>query len=232
MVALIKKLLKKIHHSIPLRVRNIYMPVLSRCLYFFQNHLNAFFPMVILYDGFELKSQKPLSFVYAGDIHQMYNYWDHIILSNGFQKRSLGRRFFWKIIPEIRKNFPNCGFLIMEQSSLTIPYLEKKPGFPIPFWVRTEIDIGPPMNRLFGHQRSDKERHIRKHRLSYEMTKDPKHFRDFYYNMFVPYIKKRYADAAGIDAYEFFLKTISITQIILIQKKNLNKRNNANKKRQ
>src|SRR3989338_137750 len=176
MATLIKKLLqgfknflKKIHHALPPRARNIYMPALGRCSYFIQNHLNALFPMVVLYEGLERKSQKPLSFVYAGDIHQMHNYWDHFILSDGFQKRPLGKRFFRRIVPEIKKNFPNCGFVIMEQSSLTIPFLEKRPGFPIPFWIRMEIDIAEPMDKLFARQRSDIERRIRKNKLSFEM---------------------------------------------------------------
>ena len=225
MATLIKKLLqglksflKKIHHAIPPEVRNVYMPVAAKCLYFFQSHLNAFFPMVVLYEGLERQSGKPLSFVYAGDIHQMQNYWDHVILGDGFRKRPLGRRFFGKIVAQIRKAFPDCGFVIMEQSSLTIPFLKKNPGFSIPFWVRTEIDIREPMSKLFGQQRSDKERRIRKNKLSYEMTKDPKHFHDFYYNMHVPYVKDRYTDAAGVDSYESLLKAIPISEILLIKK--------------
>jgi|GEM_PF-1843514 len=225
MAAVIKKLLqgfknflKKTHYALPPGVRSIYTPALSRCSYFVQSHLNALFPMIVLYSGLERESQRPLSFIYAGDIHQMHNYWDHIILSDGFKKRSLGRRLFWKIVPEIKKKFPDCGFVIMEQSTLTIPFFKKRPGFSIPLWVRMEIDIKAPVNELFSRQRSDIERRIRKNGLSFEMTKDLQYFEDFYHEMHVPYVTKRYTDTAGINSFELFHKMIPRSEMLLIKK--------------
>ena len=214
----LKNLLKRIHYSIPAKVRNIYWPVFHSCQRWFRKHLDAIFPSMVLYEGHEPNSQEPLSFVYSGDIHEMHNYFDHFMLNDGFTKRALGRRFFWRVIPEIKRDFPSCGFLIMEQSTLTIPFLQGKPGFPIPVWVTTEIDIGPAMPELFARQRSDIERLIRKNRLSVEMTKDPQCFKDFYYNMFVPYVTQRYTDTAMIVSYEGFLKTVPTSEMLLIKK--------------
>lgn len=215
---IMKNFLKQIHHAIPLKIRNLYMPALSRVLYFFQDHLNAVFPPVVLYEGRERQSRIPLAFAYAGNIHQMHNYWDHCILDDEFKKLSLGRQFFLNVLPVVRKTSPHCGFLIMEQSPLTAPWLGRKPGFLIPFWIRMEIDIRRPLKELFAEQRSDIERLIRKHHLSYEFSKAPKHFEDFYNTMYVPYIEMRYTDAAGINTYHSFLESIPRSEMILIKK--------------
>jgi hypothetical protein len=218
MITSIKKILKKIHHSIPLRIRNIYMPALNRGLYFLRYHQNAVFPPVFLYEGREFKDGHPLSFAYAGNIHEMNHYWDHLILKGGFQKRSLGRHFFGNIRSKINKIAPACGFIFMEQSSLTLPFLNKKSEFSIPLLVQMEIDISHPLDELFDSQRrSDIKRRIYKNHLSYEMSKDPKHFEDFYAHMYTPYIKQRYADAATITTYQSILKTMDNNEMILIK---------------
>ncbi|MDP2653355.1 MAG: hypothetical protein Q8Q08_04915 [Candidatus Omnitrophota bacterium] len=214
----LKSILKKIHHAIPPQARKVYMPALSWGLYYVENHINAIFPPVTLYEGLEAGSQTPLSFAYAGEMHRMDTYWDDLVLSDGFKKRLLGRRFFWEIIPELKREYPGCGFLVMEQSFLTIPYFGGKPGFSIPFWFRMEIGIERPMNKLFGRQRSDIERLIRKNKLSFEMTRDRQRFDDFYHNMYVPYIRDRYADDAGINAYELFLKKMPVSEMLFIKK--------------
>src|SRR5207244_3356991 len=132
-----------------------------------------------------------------------------------FQKSWSVRRFFWNIIPELMKSFLNCGLLIMEESSLTIPSLNNRAGFQIPFWVRMEIDISRPTKELFGDQRSDIERRIRKNKLSYEVTKDPQQFEDFYHRIFIPYVKMRYTDTVGFTSYEEFLASVPVSEILL-----------------
>lgn len=218
LISWLKKSLKKIHHAIPARIRRIYMPAVERCLSFFQVHLNAVYPALTLYEGFEQKSRASLSFIYAGDIKKMNNYWDDLILEAGFQKRALGRRFVWKITREIKKKFPDGGFLIMESSSLTAPFLDKNPGFSIPSWVRMEIDISGPFSELFPRKQADLERRIRKNGLSFEITRDPERFDYFYYKMHMPYINMRYADCAVVTDHKLFVDTIPKSELLLIKK--------------
>lgn len=213
----LKTFLKKIHYSIPLPVRNIYWPLIERSLYFLEKQFNALFPRIYLFEGTDPHSQAPLSFIYAGDLYQMQNYWDHMLLADGFQKRPLGRRFFWQLLPGMKKKFPDVSVLLIEQTSLTSLFLDAKPGFPIPLWVRMEMDITPPIKGLLSRQRADIERLIRKNRLSFRMSQSRQDFDDFYHKMYIPYLRHRYTDTASITPYEDFIQTIPKGEIIFIQ---------------
>ena len=60
-------------------------------------------------------------------------------------------------------------------------------------------------------------RRIRKHKLTFEITRDPQKFDDFYYNMYVPYISKTFGPRAYIYSYRHQKRLFQSCDLIIIK---------------
>ncbi len=209
--------IKKIHKKIPLRLKKLYMPLVSRCSYHLQRNLNLIYPSIFLFEGVGKDSGLPLKFAYAGFHMVDAQYWGETVLAEGFQKQKVGRVFFWNVTSFLKKNFNECHFLLMEHTLLALKVFPQGLGFRVPKWVNMEIDITGPLEKLLGYQRKNILRRIRKHKLSHEMTTSREWFDDFYYNMFLPYIRKRYGPSALIGTYEELLEIFLRGGLILVK---------------
>lgn len=210
--------LKKIHRSIPSRVQRFYMPWVAKWSYKIQKQINIFYPAVYIVKGLEKNSQFPLVFAYAGFDAQDLDYWAKAVLSMVYQKHRMGRHFFWAVRSFIKKGSFNCAFILQEHNWLTLKYIYLFPGFCIPFWINLEMDITLPFKELLGRQKLDMQRRIRKNGLSYSISHDVQDFDDFYYNMFLPYIKGRHEQSAILGSYTDLAKAFSKGGLILIKK--------------
>lgn len=211
-------LLKKIYHILPIKFRYRFSTKVWSFFYNIKKFFNPLYPQVFVFKGLEKNSQLPLIFAYIGQPSQTQEYWAQTVLAPGFQKLSLGRHFYSFIISFLKKNFLDCNFLVIEYNFLTHYSFSKKTGFNIPRWVNMEIDILKPIEKLLGNARGEIQRRIRKYQLSYEITHDPKCFDDFYNNMYLPYTKTRYKDAAMIYTHEKLFEIFSKGELILIKK--------------
>ena len=60
-------------------------------------------------------------------------------------------------------------------------------------------------------------RRVRSRRLTYEITRDPQKFDDFYYNMHVPYITKTFGKCAYLLPYKVLREEFESSDLILIK---------------
>ncbi len=79
-----------------------------------------------------------------------------------------------------------------------------------------EINISAPIEKLLGSQRSDIQRRIRKFELTYETTKDPRRFNEFYHKMYLPYMRQRHSDPAAIASYSALAEIFARGELILV----------------
>lgn len=213
--------LKTLHKKIPLRIQKLYMPFASLCSYRIQKYINFFYPPVFIFEGLEKNSKSPLVFAYAGFDTRDTEYWAYAVLAEGYRKHAAGRHFLWALRAFLKKHPLKCNFFLVGHNKLTLRYLSLNPGFRIPYWINMEIDTTAPFKELLGRQRVDMQRKIRKYALTYTISQDRKCFDDFYYNMFLPYIKDRHDEMAFLGSYEELLQMFRKGGLILVKKENL-----------
>lgn len=194
------------------------MPLVSAWSYRIQKSINFIYPPVFVFEGLEKNSQSPVAFAYAGFDTRDTDYWAQAVLSTDYRKHSKGRHWVWDLRAFLEKDPSQCAFFLLEHNRLTLRCFSSAPGFRIPFWINFEMDISLPYKELLGRQRLDMERRIRKNGLSHVITQDVKSFDDFYYNMFLPYIKGRHEHMAFLGSYEDMLKTLSNGGLVLVKK--------------
>jgi hypothetical protein len=183
----------------------------------FYNSLNL--PLYIL-EGQGKDYSTALSFAYAGFYSWTLEYWAQAVLGQGFQKRSLGRRFIWEIIPLFKKEYPNLNFLLIENDSSFMRFFFRKHGLHVPHWAFMEIDISQPLEKLFGRQRLDVQRKIRQNSLTCQLSKELKDFNYFYHSMYLPYTKERHNDEAVVFTKQDLLNMFSRGELMFIKKGN------------
>ena len=100
--------------------------------------------------------------------------------------------------------------------------LNLKNSFQIPCWVRGEVDITGDIPAIMKKTDSlqSAARYIKKNSLNSEITNDDAKLHEFYYNMYLPYITKRYDNAAAIEPYELFKSHFHHCDLLLIKSKN------------
>jgi hypothetical protein len=210
---------RRIHRKIPLRIRRRYVPVLYGCYHRLKDRaLDVYFPPVTILHGKAIESGLPLAFAYAGTEETAREYWARMTLAPGFGRRSLGRCPSWRIGGRIQREHPECAFSLMEHTAPMLKSLSRRPGFRLPFWVDMELVLPNLHQGGWGRQRKDLARRIRKNDLGYEFSKDPADFDDFLRNMHLPYITKRYANAALIADARYLSRVFSRGALVLIKK--------------
>lgn len=125
------------------------------------------------------------------------------------------------LVKYIQKNFPQCMLLFVEYDLPGIAEVDRS-GFSLPYFMQTFIDISAPIEKMIERSRSgfnNTRRLIAKYNLSYEMTKSPVAQLDFYNNMYLPYLSRRYGASFQQVSFEGIFTNHFPHEMILIKKK-------------
>jgi hypothetical protein len=212
-------LVKRLYHSVPLTIRYRYSFFSWQFHYQLKRFFYPLFPELVVLEGQEKNSGAPITMAYTGSRVQARECWAQQMFMPGVKRHFVGRHFFLNIPPYLRRHFPDCNLFLSEHNSITQSF-SLKSGFAVPEWVDMELDISNPIERLLGNQREGIQRRIRKFGLSYEITRDPKYFDDFYYNMYVPYMRARHSEAVQLDTYSALHEVFSRGELILVKNEN------------
>jgi hypothetical protein len=121
----------------------------------------------------------------------------------------------------IAKKKTDYSLFIADVPGMFRTFLDIRNWFHIPLWIRGEINISGDINSIIRKQsslRSDLGR-IKKYDLVFETTNEESKFCDFYHDMYLPYIKKRYRDTAWIESYRTMKKEFSKCDLMLVKSK-------------
>jgi len=187
------------YRKIPLAIREPFTPVLYKYYYRVRSAFYALYPMVFVFEGQARGNGLALSFAYAGSDDATREYWSHTLLTSSFKRHSLGRCFFLRVLPVLKKKHFNCDFIFIEHLYLTLQFFGRTKGFRIPSWIKMEITLPNLDKKVWQAKKADIQRLIRKHHLEFELSRDPDRFDEFYYGMHVPYIKERFEEAALVE---------------------------------
>ena len=205
---------RKLYDKIPTHFRWVASPLIY-CyrLIFFQLRLELW-----IATGNERTSRMPLSIMYAANDDTNRNYLLGLVFGASFRESGLGRTWLWQIPKVVADRGQDCSLMIVQVRTSHRKLLGSRNWFFIPNWVFGQVDIPrDPTVTKDSSLKSDLRR-IRKNSLQFEVTQDPQHFDDFYYNMYVPHINKAHGSSAYINSYKYMKGEFHNCDLLLVTK--------------
>lgn len=200
-------LLDLLYFSTPERLRIIYRPV-----HILRNMRIQLWAL----KGLESNSKQELAILFAGKEANI-NYFVKLVYGQDGTVSYLGKTWFFQI-PKIAERKKDIYSMFI--SDIPIILLRNvKNSFQIPCWVDAKVDISKDLNLMIKKNKSLRSQlqNIGKYALNFEVTKEESRLRDFYYNMHLPYIMKRYPNSSMIDKYETIKKTLPNSELLVIK---------------
>ena len=211
---------KNAYYKIPHSIRWIFWPF--RFAYKFYN---IFLLESWTLSGKEITSGQELLIMYAGHIEDK-NYFASLVFGNSFQQKFMGRKWLWKVLKAVKNNEQNYSLSIIELPRKLLSLSKKMNSFYIPSWISGSFNISNNKYDIFKNRntslKSDISK-IKRNRLDFEITHEQSQLRNFYFNMYEPYIKKIYGNkTVFFSSYDFvereFKKRGVYKDLLLIKK--------------
>lgn len=174
------------------------------------------FKKIIIIEGKELKSQQSLTVLFSGDENNMYYVINTLFGDSEIQmhKSDIWPKRVWRYAQ--RSNAKHDLAIIQAD---TIPHEIKSANkaFILPNWIGGVKDLnqGIQLAAQDSQIKSDIRR-IKKNRLGYRVSNEEKDFDRFYYEMYLPYIKKIYGNFAFLMTHEEMVATLPQCKLFLI----------------
>jgi hypothetical protein len=168
--------------------------------------------------GKEVHSREDLILVFTGT-KENKNYLANLVFGNSYLDEYAGKKWPWQT--SLKKGNKEIALMINEVPGYLRFILRGKPGFYIPCWVKGLVDISGDYFTIIKQHRNTETDILRVTRngLYCETTNDPVHFEDFYRNMYLPFISKRYGNRAFYDNYETLKSGFKRGDLILVKKR-------------
>lgn len=159
---------------------------------------------VTLLKGLTKNHRIPLVCAYVGDNQKKLEHWKNLLFSvvNDYAVEILCANDVKRFL---RKQYPDLSLILFEQLEHVKKNYSKTNSFSIPGFIETVIDIDVSMKNLCHKSRSgygNIQRLISTHKLSFNWSESDTDKKDFYFNMYLPYIKERHKDESLIVSYE------------------------------
>ncbi len=207
------RIAKKLYRALPARFRVFANPVAS-----WYDKLRPLRPEVWRVSGEEKNTHLPLEVCLYVVTKQYKSYLIDLIFGSSFREQFLGRAWLWSALKEVPRGSTGSSAVFAEVHQFHLKYLKLKRGVIIPAWITGEAPLEPdPTTMRRKSVRSD-ARKIETNRLECEVTHDPKCFEDFYFNMYIPHLKKTYGHAAFVLSLEKLSYRFENGDLLLIKK--------------
>jgi len=206
--------MQMLYRSLPSPLQRMVDPVKA-----FVKLLRAMRVSVWIVRGHELRSQIPLTLVYFGNTVETRKYWSRLVFGPSFEEVNSRALWLWQAAHRLRKGGFKYDLALME-TPYSLRALVGEGGVFVANWVSGWVNIAPEdMAALFKNSslRSDL-RVIKRSGLSYEVTKDPRAFDDFYYHMYVPHISKTHGDTAVVMRYGPKRKDFEKCELLVVRR--------------
>ena len=151
-------------------------------------------------EGLERDSGQPLKISYAGAL-PLRNYFIAMAFQGAPKEQSLGKVWVWSLYKRLTGANIGSDLLICDVPRFKSPYFRLTPDLELPVWLRVEIntDVSIESKRK---KYSEIRRHIHKHGIETRLSRRPEDFEDFYFNMYVPMVKRRHEELAVIHDHD------------------------------
>jgi hypothetical protein len=166
-------------------------------------------------EGEEQSSHEPLSVLCASNVEDR-EYVLQLIFGESYRQRRLGRFWLWSVARAIPASASACSMMIVDACESHLRFARPDNWFLVPIWVFGEVNL-PYDEGVSGKASRELRRRIRRHAFELEVTRDPRQFDDFYYNMYTPYVAQTYGKCAKLASHEFFSHVFQQSELMLIR---------------
>ena len=180
-------------------------------------------PPAIIYKGFSNENKIPFTFAYIGTNVKYQKFWSRHILGQNHEKIFVEKNYISRALTALKRKFPQCAMVLCEESFFSTRCLKDRYILRIPQWLRLEVDLShDPETRRWSRNNSFTRirKKIQQQSLDYIITLDQSDWRNFYENMYVPYISSRFSDASVILPYSEMFDDRVPRELLLIRKNN------------
>ena len=209
----------KIHYrNLPVFFKIIFWPI-KRLSFFYYRLIDTFTFTVWAEEGTESHSQQKLAFAYAG-LKPHKEYYARVAFQGAYEERYLGKIWLWAVTQrQLKKRGYDCSFIVYEIDRYKQCFFWFRTVFRLPLWVVTELDLRDRENSIEMDGRFKKARkRMRQNQFTFEFTREEAEFKDFYFNMHVPYITQKHDRAALVETFEKLEKKFESGGLILARK--------------
>lgn len=178
---------------------------------------------VYLLQGKEKGSGTNLTTLFLGG-EKTIPYLSNLLYSEEPRKEKIGKIFIWKIKSKLNLNHCRADLIFIKIDGLFSRFLARQEFIIIPEWVLFMLDLSKPLQEVWKLSKnkslSEDLRRIRKHKYSYEITRDPAKFEYFYHQMYLPYIAKRYGKLMLLTDFHHMKRIFEKGVLLMVKKKN------------
>ena len=190
---------KNIYHLLPHSMRFVLWPLRMIYRFYCEFRLELW-----IIRGKEISSGGELEIMYAGNAIDR-NYFTYLAYDDSIKKEYIGRRWLWKVIKEVKQNSRGCSLAIVEVPQKLLSLSKKLSCFYVPTWISGKFDISSDRTSIYKNKnsslKSDMSK-IKKNRLDFEVKNEISDLRNFYHNMYEPYIKRIHGDRTVFLEYD------------------------------
>jgi len=173
----------------------------------------------VIISGKAKNTQDNLAFAYVGIDFINARYWASMFFQNPLY--GVPEMFSEPNLKTVlMKKHPDCSFLIQEYSPAT-SYLSNEKSFIVPRFINTALDISPPIKEVLKQSKSGLgriARWVRARNLSYECVNSTEAQQEFYYQMYLPFIRARHEDSALIVSFDGIFSPKVRSDLIMVTK--------------
>jgi hypothetical protein len=175
-------------------------------------------PQAWLLHGAERDSGTPLAILFAGQLENK-NYLAHLAFAGSPMEVSFGRRWLWQLLPPGATRPPNeADLLVVEMPERLRDRYEHRFEYFIPCWVGGEVAFADAFERWRRSKNAKEDlRRMRKHEMTYEVTRNPAAFERFYTQMYLPYVRNIFGDHAFLMSREEMVAAQDHAELFLLK---------------
>jgi len=216
-----KEFLIELYDCLPERIFSITTPIIKglKTFIFFLSELRV----EVLNLHFELNYiDDPLNILYIGNKHQL-KFIMGLIGTNKCKFSKHCTLFFWEIGRYLENPNLKTDLITININKILYYYLRPKGYFRIPDFVKSVLDLSgsfEDIKKNFHENILRNNRNILNSKYSWKVLNNESALRHFYYEMYVPYIKKRFGELAVIDSYYKVRRLFRTGFLMTIQKEN------------
>lgn len=166
-------------------------------------------------EGEERTSGLPLSILCAA-AGTSRNYVLDLIFKEPYRQRRLGRFWLWNLAEAVGKAGADCSLIVVDTDHSHLKFANSDSWYLVPLWLFGEADL-PYDAHVNSKRKSELRRRIRRQGYQFEVTRDPERFEDFYYNMYVPYIKETHGHCAQVESYKGLRELFRQSDLLLLK---------------
>ncbi len=189
---------------------------LSRLAQHFRSFIRKYRSTLSVVEGEVKSSQKELTLMLSGTGPDK-SYITNLIFGDSYTEKYTRTLWQWELKRFVSQENPDLLIAINPKGAIA-HHLRDHNTFNIPIWVRGELDFSvTSASQKKISIKADLSK-IKKNHLSYIVTKDPKLFDFFYYEMHVPHTSQAHGKAAHTVTYEEMQENLDSSDLFLVKK--------------